>query len=209
MRNKTFISSMVGVAAVVAVAGSANASIVSGPGTGSNCASLDPSTDTTITYTGDWVSTTTARALYMGFGVANQSYGGYVAGLQITNIEYSTDSGANWTLGASSYTTGTTTLGGFSTAASAPGSAPAGTWAFNFTSGSNIVGSALRVRATLSATSSIPAYYKFYAFATGKSVTNTTVFEGAYLSTVFPVPAPGAAALVGLAGLVATRRRRN
>jgi MYXO-CTERM domain-containing protein len=211
MRNKTFISSMVGVAAAVAVAGSANASIINGNGQGSNCASLDPSTDTTITYTtGSWAGTTTARSFYMGFGVANQSYGGYVAGLQITNIEYSTDSGASWILGASSYTTGTTTLAGFSSADSAPASAPAGTWAFNFTSGSGIVGNALRVRATLSATSSIPNQYNFYAYSVGKSVTNTTVFSGANLSTVLvTVPAPGAFALLGVAGLVGGRRRRD
>ena len=212
MRNKTFISSMVGIAAAVAVAGSANASIISGPGTGSDCAALNPSTDTTITYNGGgglWGGTTTARSFYMGFGVANSSFGGYVAGLQITNIEYSTDSGANWILGASSYTTGTTTLAGFSSADSAPASAPAGTYAFNFTSGSGIVGNALRVRATLSATSSIPNQYKFYAYSVGKSVTNTTVFSGAALSTVLvPVPAPGALALLGAAGLVGARRRK-
>ena len=209
MRTQTFISSMVGIAAAAAVAGSANASIINGNGTGSNCASLDPSTDTTITYTGIWGGTTTARSFYMGFGVANASYGGYVAGLQITNIEYSTDSGASWILGASSYTTGTTTLAGFSSADSAPASAPAGTYAFNFTSGSGIVGNALRVRATLSATSSIPNQYNFYGYYVGKSATATTVFSGAALSTVLvSVPAPGAFALLGAAGLVGGRRRR-
>ena len=211
MRNKTFISSMVGIAAAVAVAGSANAAIVTGPGTGSDCATLNPSTSTTITYTGSW-SSQTVGTFYMGFGVCNASYVGAVSGLEVTNIQYSTDSGVNWTLGASSYTTGTTTYGGFSTASNAPASAAAGTWAFSFTNNGSgfpggINGSTLRVRATLSATSSIPNDYKFYGFATGQWAEGAgRAFSGGYVSTA--VPAPGAFALLGVAGLVGARRRR-
>jgi len=211
MRNKTFISSMVGVAAAAAVAGSANAAIVTGPGTGSDCATLNPSTSTTITYTGTW-ATQTFGTFYMGFGVSDASYAGYVSGLQVTNIEYSTDSGTNWTLGASSYTTGTTTYSGFSTASNAPASAAAGTWAFSFTNNGSggtggINGSTLRVRATLSATGSIPNNYKFYGFATGQWAGGAgKAFSGGSFSTA--VPAPGALALLGAAGLVGARRRR-
>ena len=212
MRTQTFIVSMVGV--VAALAGSANAAIVTGPGTSSDCATFNSSTSTTITYSGTATGAgQTFGTFYFGFGVMNASYAGYVAGIQVTNIQYSTDSGANWTLGASSYTTGTTTFGGFSTASLAPASASAGTWAFSFTNNGTsfpggINGNTLRVRATLSATNDIPNSYKFYGWGTGQwSEGAGRSFQGNGISTA--VPAPGVAALIGLAGLVANRRRRN
>ena len=213
MRNKTFISSMVGVAAAVAVAvaGSANAAIVDPAGAFSNCKTVNPSTSTTITYTGGW-GFATFGTFYMGFGVANASFVGPVAGVQVTNIEYSTNSGVSWTLGASSYTTGTTTPAEFfSSAANAPASAAPGTWAFSFTNNGSgeeggINGSTLRVRATLSATSSIPNDYKFYGYATGQWAFGGQAFASVPSSTA--VPAPGALALLGAAGLVGARRRR-
>ena len=213
MRNKTFISSMVGIAAAVAVAvaGSANAAIVDPAGAFSNCKTFNPSTSTTITYTGGW-GFATFGTFYMGFGVANASFVGPVAGVQVTNIEYSTNSGVSWTLGASSYTTGTTTPAEFfSSAANAPASAAPGTWAFSFTNNGSgeeggINGSTLRVRATLSATSSIPNDYKFYGYATGQWAFGGQAFASVPSSTA--VPAPGALAMLGAAGLVGARRRR-
>ena len=208
MRTQTFISSMVGVVAAATLVGSANAAIVSGPGFGSDCATFNPSTSTTITYTVVALGGSNFGTFYMGFGVLDANYNGYTAGIEVTNIEYSTDSGTNWTLGASSYTTGNTTYSQFFD--TAPGSAA---WAFSFTDngsvGSNggIDRSTLRVRATLSATSSIPNDYQFYGFQLGQYSPAGNAFAGGILSTA--VPAPGAAALIGLVGLVAGRRRRN
>ena len=206
MRNTTFTSSMVGIAAAVAVASSASAAIVSGPGYGSDCATFNPSTSTTITYTVA-LGGSNFGTFYMGFGVLDANYNGYTAGIEVTNIEYSTDSGTNWTLGASSYTTGNTTYSQFFN--TAPGSAA---WAFSFTDngsvGSNggIDRSTLRVRATLSATSSIPNDYQFYGFQLGQYSPTGNAFAGGNLSTA--VPAPGALALLGAAGLAGARRRR-
>ena len=207
MRTQTFISSMVGVVAAATLVGSANAAIVSGPGYGSDCATFNPSTSTTITYT---VTTggPNVGTFYMGFGVLDANYNGYTAGIEVTNIEYSTDSGTNWTLGASWYTTGNTTYSQFFN--NAPGSVA---WAFSFTDNGSVGStggidrSTLRVRATLSATSSIPNGYQFYGLQRGLYSPAGNAFVAGILSTA--VPAPGAAALVGLAGLVAGRRRRN
>ncbi|MEN9642723.1 MAG: hypothetical protein RIR77_1912 [Planctomycetota bacterium] len=207
MRNTTFTSSMVGIAAAVAVASSASAAIVSGPGGFSDCATFNPSTSTTITYTIVALSNSTFGTFSMGFGVLDASNNGYTAGIEVTNIEYSTDSGTNWTLGASSYTTGNTTYSQF--VGAAPGSAA---WAFSFTdngsvgSDGGIDRSTLRVRATLSATSSIPNDYQFYGFQRGQYSPAGNAFAGATFSTA--VPAPGALALLGAAGLVGARRRR-
>ena len=48
-----------------------------------------------------------------------------------------------------------------------------------------------------------------YLMTFSLSAHSTAVFNGSWVGTVVPVPAPGAAALLGLAGLTARGRRRS
>ena len=214
MRTQTFISSMVGVVAAVAVAGSANAAIVTGPGSGntqgSDCATFDPSTSTTITYNGagSWANQSFGQ-FYFAPIVSDSNYQGSNPGFVVTNIEYSRNSGVSWTLGASTYTTSTQN----NQQAAAAGKNFA-YWAFSIQDASfGISGASLRVRMTLSATNALANGKLLTGFAHGQYGSAAQDFYGpAFVAgggVSYAVPAPGAAALVGLAGLVASRRRRN
>ena len=213
MRNKTFISSMVGIAAAAAVAGSANAAIVTGPGSGntqgSDCATFDPSTSTTITYNGagSWANQSFGQ-FYFAPIVSDSNYQGSNPGFVVTNIEYSRDSGLNWTLGASTYTTSTQN----NQQAAAAGKNFA-YWAFSIQDASfGITGSTLRVRMTLSATSLLANGKLLSGFAHGQYGSLAQDFYGQAFGAgggvSIAVPAPGAFALLGVAGLVGARRRR-
>ncbi len=87
-------------AAVVAIAGSANAAIVNGAGSGSNCSTLQGSTPTTITYFGYTGGSWSGRLLRFSIGVYLASPTGQPPAAYATPvslIEYSTNAGSSWT----------------------------------------------------------------------------------------------------------------
>ena len=245
MRNKTFISSMVGIAAAVAVAGSANAAIVKyenmnyvltagyndleirSNGTtgtllgkvrflkGSTAASIgqfnlpDGSEDPSIPFS-TFVSngTTTAggtASAQGGQGQASNLGAGFVIG--------NTMSGSNfWAATNSSASPNTAWSGSNSSRVLNRGTLTPGSYNDgNFNNTTGFIGFEF---ATLNA-SSYALSNKRYGFIqyTGSGATGTIVgwaFEDSGASiTTFAVPAPGAFALLGVAGLVGARRRRN
>jgi MYXO-CTERM domain-containing protein len=190
MRNKTFISSMVGVAAAAAVAGSANAAIVSGPGVGSNCATFDGATSTTITYDGYTVSSASSWASpLLAFSIRTRLYdgGGTTVPIAIGLIEYSYDAGVNY----STYSTSSLSNNVFGATITPP--------ANTVTNGN------FRVRVTIPANVSLVNNLTF-AVGLDYDMGNSGGGRTTFFSSV--VPAPGALALLGAAGLVGARRRR-
>ncbi len=204
MRNKTFISSMVGVAAAAAVAGAANAAVVNVNGIGSNCLTFDSSTSTPIVYSG--FGATSGNQLRVGFTVESNPYGAgstVISGIQFSTVEWSKDNGSTWfkfNSNADSFTTSSTSADAYSVAADDGGNAVLTTMGFlTATSISVTTANTFLVRATMAA-SVIPNDYKLTAIiALGANYAGRT-------STA--VPAPGALALLGAAGLVGARRRR-
>ena len=209
MRNKTFISSMVGIAAAVAVAGSANAAVVNAAGVGSNCLTFDSSTSTPIVYSG--FGSTSGNSLRVGFTVESNPYGAgstVISGIQFSTVEWSKDNGTTWfkfNSNADSFTTSSTSVNDYYSAYDNIGAGALTTAGFLTATGIsvNVTGtnpSVFLVRATMAASSAIPNTYKLTAIiALGGNYTGRT-------STA--VPAPGAFALLGVAGLVGARRRR-
>jgi MYXO-CTERM domain-containing protein len=194
MRNKTFISSMVGVAAAAAVAGSANAAIVTGPGTGSDCATFSGSSPTTITYSGfndsGWDGTLES------FKIKTVLFSGSTATqISIGLIEYSYNAGTNWNV----YSLTSTSADNTSTSSGSAG------WGAEITPSSVTVGNNnFRVRVTIPANVAIVNAMNFRM-----SLNWTTNAGGGTNSrNSVAVPAPGAFALLGVAGLVGARRRR-
>ena len=194
MRNKTFISSMVGIAAAVSVAGSANAAIVTGPNSSSDCLTFSGSSPTTITYFGfnddGWNSTLSE------FKIKTTLFSGSTATpISIGLIEYSYNAGTNWNLYSATSTSGDNTL----TTAGSTG------WGQTVTPSGITVGSDnFRVRVTIPANVAIVNAMTFrmslnWSSSSGGGTNNRQ-------STA--VPAPGAFALLGVAGLVGVRRRR-
>jgi MYXO-CTERM domain-containing protein len=199
MRTQTFISSMVGVSAAVAVAGSAaQAGIVwtNPTDTGlyapsfnrNNLDNYDTEQSNSITGTGAFLART-------------RTVGGVTA---------------SWTA--------TTTTSGFSVVANSTEASYGVTSWRSFT----VTDSPLNVDLTWIGNSGIYLYTQsngilnqFQGITSSSGSTAITLAAGDYViiqqmsgtatpsSFNFSVPAPGAAALVGLAGLVATRRRRN
>jgi hypothetical protein len=202
MRNKTFISSMVGV--VAAVAGSANAAVVNANGIGSNCLTFDSSTSTPIVYSG--FSPTSGTSLRVGFTVESNPYNAgstVISGISFSSVEWSKDNGVTWfkfNSNANSFTTSSTSADAYAIAADDSGNAVLTTMGFlTATSISVTSANTFLVRATMAA-SVIPNDYKLTAIiALGGNYAGRT-------STA--VPAPGALALLGAAGLVGARRRR-
>jgi len=199
MKNSIFIGAL----ALAAFAGSANADIVTGPGTGSNCITLEGSTPTTITYfgynDGSWAGN--LRRFSIGVYLASpisQPAAAYATPVSL--IEYSTNAGSSWvtynmgspnTLLDPGFGFGALPLGpevnfGF------PGLSPVGIGNF-------------RVRVTLDANPTelindrrvLTVLSYSTAFGGGQNTRSSLV-----------VPAPGTAALLGLGGLLAARRRR-
>jgi len=198
MRTQTFISSMVGIAAAVAVAGSAaQAGIV-------------------------WTNPTNT-GIYSSFNQNNlfnndTEQSNLLSGANVFLARTRTVSGAtaSWTA--------TTTTSGFSVGANSTGAAYDVTSWRSFT----VTDSPLSVDLTWSGNAGIFLYTQsngilsqFQGITSSSGSTAITFAAGDYVITQqmsgtetpssfnFSVPAPGAAALVGLAGLVATRRRRN
>ena len=246
MRNKTFISSMVGVAAAAAVAGSANAAIVkvenlnygitanytleilSNGTTGTLLGAVrfirsstlggtfainqfnmpgydDPSIPFASTFVSNGTTTFGGTASAQGGqGQASNLGAGFVIGntMSGSNFWAQTNSSASpnteWSGTASSRTLNRGTL--------TPGSFNDG----NFNNTTGFIGfEILTVNPSTFALSN-----KLYGFIqyTGSGGTGTIVgwaFEDSGASiTTFAVPAPGALALLGVAGLVGARRRR-
>ena len=190
MRNKTFISSMVGVAAAVAVAGSANAGIVNPAGSGSDCLTFDGSSPTTITYSGfndgQWDSQLTS------FRIKTVLFQGSTATtISIGLIEYSYNSGTNWSIySVTSTSADNTSISGGSTG-----------WGDTITPSNVTVGSGnFRVRVTIPTNAAIVNGMTFRMSLNWDGGTNSRQSSA--------VPAPGAFALLGVAGLVGARRRR-
>ena len=234
MRTQTFISSMVGVVAAVAVAGSANAAVVSlfdfttgvsnnstGSVTGSNLLS------TWITNNGRKASTTSATgsggAITMASANVAQSGGKPLADFGVfaasnpnppfqyysrinltgaTAIEFNvtayTGVATIWTLNVfEEFGVGT----GATATVSSAGLVSFSTASMSSIDWSKVTG--VEIQAESGVLPNTPArtptnYYGTFSFT----------FDGMNAVGVV-VPAPGAAALVGLAGLVASRRRRN
>ena len=217
MRNKTFISSMVGVAAAVAVAGSANAAIPTG------VALFDFTTGVSTNSSGS----VNGSNPFNGWGTDN--------GLRSTTTS-ATLSGGAITIANPAYQGGSAAVGDFYVSASTPVNL-SGTTAvvFNVTAYS---GAATDWMLTLQ-----DSNYNFLDFflnntsGTGVKSFTTSVSPGFDWSQVIgvelqaksrgsvgnraassftfdsmvavgAVPAPGAAALVGMAGLITSRRRK-
>ena len=194
MRNKTFISSMVGVGAAVAVAGSANAAIVTGPGTGSDCATFSGSSPTTITYSG--FSDAAWDGTLESFKIKTVLFSGSTATpISIGLIEYSYNAGTNWNV----YSLTSTSADNTSILSGSTG------WGALITPSSVTVGSNnFRVRVTIPANVAIVNAMNF------RMSLNWSTDQGGSTTSrnSVAVPAPGAFALLGVAGLVGARRRR-
>ena len=196
MRNKTFISSMVGIAAAVAVAGSANAGIVDPAGSSSDCKTFNGSSPTTITYfgfnDGGWDSTLSQ------FAIKTVLFQGSTATeIPIGLIEYSYNAGTNWNVYSLSSTSAN------NTSISQP---PLSTgWGQTVTpSGITVGADNFRVRVTIPANVAIVDGKTFRMSLVWGSATG----GGTNSRQSAAVPAPGALALLGAAGLVGARRRR-
>jgi MYXO-CTERM domain-containing protein len=193
----------IGALALAAIAGSANAAIVTGPGIGTDCLTMEGSTSTTITYSGytdgSWAGN--LRRFSIGVYLASpvsQPAAAYATPVSL--VQYSTNAGLSWTtynMGSPNtlldpgYGFGALPLGpevnfGF------PGLSPVGVGNF-------------RVRVTLDAN---PA-----ELIDGRRVLtvlsySTSFGGGTNTRSSLVVPTPGAAAVLGLGGLLAARRRR-
>jgi MYXO-CTERM domain-containing protein len=196
-------SMAIGALALAAIAGSANADIVTGPGTGSNCITLEGSTPTTITYFGYTDGSWAGNLRRFSIGVYLASPIGQPAAAYATPvslIEYSTNAGSSWatynmgspnTLLDPGYGFGSLPMGpdvnfGF------PGLSPVGVGNF-------------RVRVTLDANPTELINDRRVLTVLSYS---TSFGGGQNTRSSLVVPTPGAAALLGLGGLLAARRRR-
>jgi len=186
---------MVGVAAAMSVAGSANASIVTGPGSGSDCATFSGSSPTTITYSGfsdgGWDGTLDS------FKIKTVLFSGSTATpISIGLIEYSYNAGTNWNV----YSLTSTSADNTSISSVSTG------WGALISPSSVTVGiNNFRVRATIPANVAIVNAKTFRMSLDWSSATG----GGTNSRQSVAVPAPGAFALLGVAGLVGARRRRN
>ena len=266
MRTQTFISSMVGVAAAVAVAGSANAAIVTSlsPDVVDVSTALGANTDLFIFASGQWAGNVGETPIAGFANVSNDARGRYAT------ASYTSGSDGNFTEGApfifqlygqrvataasgtaNRFSTQTSTVNKVASGFAIDGSL--GALASAGSSGWAVTSSTLNLGFTYYRNSANPftvsgttyaagtytggqfygqsGYFGFrfstdngtdwnygWAFGTGGSGYGAPGFEMSQwgYNTVVnqgiaagAVPAPGAAALVGLAGLVASRRRRN
>jgi hypothetical protein len=208
LRNKTFISSMVGVAAAVAVAGSANAGIPA------FTTAFSPVNATITTDAGNGndllVFTVGASDIAVtSLGLFNGYIGTRDVGIYAWNG--STNSGFGPALGQASVTTDNSTNG-------YTYSSPTN---FTLTAGQQYVvvgqskyGMASNTAAYADAGSGAGIVFNSYWYNGSGSLNPTPsspVYSPAYFNANFQfsvVPAPGAIALLGAAGLVGARRRR-
>ena len=204
LRNKTFISSMVGIAAVVAVAGSANAAVtafspINGMIQNGNIANGNAlmvftvgESDITVSALGSFNGYDGTRAV--GIFAWDGSFGSrdaLVSGNVTTN---NTQGGFSY---AACFMTLTARLQYVLVGQTVVGSSEYGTAFTNAGVGSGI---------------SFDSYWYNFAAPLNAYPSNTSADDFPSFGPNFQfsvVPAPGAAALIGLAGLVASRRRRN
>jgi hypothetical protein len=226
MRNKTFISSMVGIAAAVAVAGSANAGVVidaftdstveqskssfgsifnsrtgSSGGTGGSSVypEIDATTNRLKVNTGAGTFVMVDWANYD----ANDNNGPNIDLSQLSTITFDVTSSA-----ASKITFGIQQLGSAGTIGGVRWSTvaiAAGSSSVTLTVGQNSGGTWSTSGTGLAALSNVN--YMFMSF--GKTGTGAVSFDGSIGNLQYNlVPAPGALALLGVAGVVGVRRRR-
>jgi len=266
MRTQTFISSMVGVAAAVAVAGSANAAIVTSlsPDVVDVSTAFGANTDLFIFASGQWAGNVGETPIAGFANVYNDAKGRYATASYRSGSDFNFTQGAPFIFqlyGQSVATAASGTANRFSTQTNtvnkvASGFAIDGSLGALASAGSSgwaVTSSTLNLGFTYYRNSANPftvssttyaagtytggqfygqsGYFGFrfstdggtawnygWAFGTGGSGYGAPGFEMSQwgYNTVVnqgiaagAVPAPGAAALVGLAGLVASRRRRN
>jgi len=266
MRTQTFISSMVGVVAAAALAGSANAAIVTSlsPDVVDVSTALGANTDLFIFASGQWAGNVGETPIAGFANVSNDARGRFATASYRSGSDFNFTEGAPFIFQlygqsvataasgtANRFSTQTNTVNkvasGFAIDGSLGTLASAGSSGWAATSSTlNLGFTFYRYSAnsfTVSATTYAAGTYtggQFYgqsgyfgfrfstdngtawnygwAFGTGGSGYGAPGFEMSQwgYNTVAnqgiaagAVPAPGAAALVGLAGLVATRRRRN
>ncbi len=206
MRNKTFISSMVGIAAVVAVAGSANAAVTA----------FTPINASVYNFQGDpgngndlLVFTVGASNIEVtSLGAFNGYSGARAVGMYAWN---GSNAGTGPLLVSANVTTDASTLG-YSYAACTNTTLYAGQQ--YVVVGQSIVGMSAYTAAWTDAGSGSGITFNSYWYngeAPLDSSANAT-YAPAYFDANFQfsvVPAPGAVALLGAAGLIAARRRRD
>ena len=221
MRNKTFISSMVGVAAAAAVAGSANAAFVDiftvgSSSTASNSGDVDPNSGSPFNYRYYQVSNNvTAIANVDSVNqTLNLSRQANDVSLQLGVFwETSGQPNLNWTgLQSISFDISSATGGTLFARVGGTTSATQIRWTnFNIGTGSTTVTLAVG-SASGSASYSQGASFSDASISRFQlSLTQgTTAFSGTITNLQYNiVPAPGALALLGVAGIVGGRRRRD
>jgi hypothetical protein len=208
MRNKTFISSMVGIAAVVAVAGSANAAVTA----------FTPINASVYNFQGDpgngndlLVFTVGASNIEVtSLGAFNGYSGARAVGMYAWNGSNATGS----LLVSANVTTDASTVG-YSYAACTNTTLNAGQQ--YVVVGQSISGMSAYTAAWADAGSGSGITFDYYLYNAGAPLdpvgpTGTALYSPAYFDANFQfsaVPAPGAIALLGAAGLVGARRRRD
>jgi hypothetical protein len=222
MRNKTFISSMVGIAAAVAVAGSANAGVVD-PFTTNQAFGTDSSTGfvnitgglfnqrnatrtawaggTGVSQPNNNVAFTMRKAVFGGVALSYQNSGGSSNDLSLItemSIALSALNLSNGATGVSFFWQAIDMIGNSMYASQNLSSN--GTSTFDFAAATKDVGFDLTNVTTLQLSVS----------QLGGPTSGSTVSVSGTLSnfSYTAVPAPGALALLGAAGLVGARRRR-
>jgi MYXO-CTERM domain-containing protein len=186
------------VAALVAGAGSANAGIVTGPGSGSNCATFEGSTLTTITYS-DFTDGSWDGELFQ-FRIKTVLFSSgptvMITQIPVGLIEYSYNAGGLWNV----YSTSSTSANNLLISSGSAGWGPA-----IIPSSGLIVGpNNFLFRVTIPANPLLVNGQTFWA-----SVEYSTAAGGGTSTRASQVvPNHGTAALLGLGGLLAARRRR-
>ena len=220
MRNKTFISSMVGIAAAVAVAGAANAAFVDNFTVGSsstapNGGEVDPNLGSPFDYrfyNGANNVTTIANvdSVNQTLNFSRQANDGTLP-LGVV-WEKTTVPNLDWTgLQSISFNISSTTGGTLFVRVGEGGYSTQTRWTnFSIGTGSQLV--TLNVGSAYGDGSySQGAYFSYASISSFElSVTQgTSAFSGTITNLQYNiVPAPGAVALLGVAGLVGARRRR-
>jgi MYXO-CTERM domain-containing protein len=204
LRNKTFISSMAGMAAAVAVAGSANAAVTAFSPINGMIESGGIANGNALMVFTVGESDITVSAL--------GSFNGYDGTRAVGIFAWDGSAGSREALVSGNVTTNNT-QGGFSYAACfmtltarlqyvLVGQTVVGSYEYGTSFTNAGVGSGI----------SFDSYWYNFAAPLNATPSNTSADDFPSFGPNFQfsvVPAPGAAALIGLAGLVASRRRRN